>query len=252
MAIVIGVQRAPLEVDMKKQISMDTSCKVGKISSLFVAIMTLITWGFAMTAIPPAGPYCSENCIDYPYLDSLAQYPRDYIWMMLALIQLVGYVMFIISLHYAASEEKKIFSHIAMVFSIISATVLFIDYAVQVSVVPVSLMKGETDGIPLLIQYNGNGIFIALEELGFVTMSLSLFFASFIFNVRQEGERALRWILLAPLVLSIPALVFYSVQFGLNRSYRFEVATITVNWLTLIVAGFLAARFFTKKKLPIT
>lgn len=232
---------------MPASADLDTTRKVGKISSLFVAVMTLITWGFAMTAIPPSGPYCAENCIDYPYLDSLAQYPRDYIWMMLGLIQLIGYVMFIISLHHAASEEKKILSHIAVVFAIISATVLFIDYAVQVSVVPVSLMKGETDGIPLLIQYNGNGIFIALEELGFGTMSLSLFFASFIFNARQKGERALKWILPAPLMISLLALVYYSVQFGLHRSYRFEVAAITVNWLTLIVAGFLAARFFTRK-----
>lgn len=34
-------------------------------------------------------------------------------------------------------------------------------------------MHGETEGITLLTQYNAHGIFIALEELGYLLMSLS-------------------------------------------------------------------------------
>ena len=40
-------------------------------------------------------------------------------------------------------------------------------------------MNGETDGIALLTQYNGHGIFIAMEELGYITMSISFLFSLF-------------------------------------------------------------------------
>jgi hypothetical protein len=37
-------------------------------------------------------------------------------------------------------------------------------------------MKGETDGIALITQYNEHGLFIAMEELGYITMSIALVF----------------------------------------------------------------------------
>ncbi len=38
------------------------------VSSLVLSGLTVITFGFAMSAIPSAGPYCPGNCMDYPYL----------------------------------------------------------------------------------------------------------------------------------------------------------------------------------------
>src|SRR4030067_298612 len=58
-------------------------------------------------------------------------------------------------------------------FAIMAALILAGDYFIQFSVVPVSLMSGETEGITLLTQYNAHGIFIVLEELGYLLMSLS-------------------------------------------------------------------------------
>lgn len=45
-------------------------------------------------------------------------------------------------------------------FAILAAVILLVDYFIQFSVVPVSLMSGETEGIPLLTLYNPHGIFI--------------------------------------------------------------------------------------------
>ena len=40
--------------------------KFGFYASLSLAILTFITFGFALMAIPPAGPYYPGDCMSYP------------------------------------------------------------------------------------------------------------------------------------------------------------------------------------------
>ena len=213
---------------------------MGFFSSISLIVITLITFGIAMTAVPKSGPFCTVNCIVYPYLDSLKFYPGDYYWMYLAIFQLAIWLIFMISLHFISSDEKKIFSFTSISFALISSIVLSADYFIQFSVVPVSLMKGETDGIALITQYNDHGIFIALEELGYLMMSISFLFMAFVFSRDNLLERSLRWICLAPFILSIVSLVYFSVKFGIDRSYRFEITIISINWLAMVAVSILA------------
>lgn len=182
-----------------------------------------------------------------PYLDSLAYYPGDYYWMFLAMFQITVWLVWMIALHFTAPEEKRIFSFTGVGLSLVAATVLYADYYLQLAVVPVSLMKGETDGIALLTQYNDHGIFIALEELGYLLMSLSLFCMALIFSRKSPVEKNLKRILALPFILTIVSLVAFLVRYGLDRSYRFEVAAISFNWLVLILAGVMAAVYFRQR-----
>ncbi len=220
-----------------------TALKFGLYSSLSLTLLTIITWGVAMTAIPPAGPYCPGDCMSYPYSDILSYYPRDYYWMYLAIFQLFGYLIFIVSNHFITRIEKKLFSFLSVAFALVTTIVLLIAYFVQFSVVPMSMMKGETEGIALLTQYNGHGIFIAMEDLGYITMSISFLFLSFIFSLKNRLERTIRLILISAFLLTVLSFVFYTIKFGIDRSYRFEVATITINWLTTITIGILVSIF---------
>jgi hypothetical protein len=77
-------------------------------------------------------------------------------------------------------------------------------------------------------------------------MSVALFFLAFAFSKSTRSERVIRIILITQLFLTIIAFIFYSVKFGIERSYRFEVATITINWLAIIVVGILVGLFFKK------
>ncbi len=219
--------------------SKTTAIKFGLYSSIALTILTIITFGFAMIAIPPSGPNCPGNCMDYPFSDLLTYYPRDYYWMYLAVFQLFAFIIFVVSIHYLASNEKKIFSSLGVAFALISTTVLLVDYFIQFAVVPMSMIKGETEGIALLTQYNGHGIFIALEELGYITMSIALFFLAPVFPSTNRLNKSIRWILFLPLFLNILSFILYSIKFGIDRNYRFEVASITVDWLFLITAGIL-------------
>ncbi|TFG88828.1 MAG: hypothetical protein E4H16_04475 [Candidatus Atribacteria bacterium] len=100
-------------------------------------------------------------------------------------------------------------------------------------------MKGETEGIALMTQYNGHGMFIAMEELGYITMSISFLFLALIFSVKKRLEKSIRLILILPFLITVLSLVVFSIKFGLDRDYRFEVATITINWLVTITVGIL-------------
>lgn len=221
--------------------------KTGFFSSIFLAIITLITFGLALTAVPKSGPFCTVNCIEYPYLDSLKFFPADYYWMYLAIFQLVIWLIFMIALHFLSSAEKKIYSFTSISFALISSIILFIDYFIQFSVVPVSLMRGETDGIAMITQYNDHGIFIALEELGYIMMSISFLFMAFVFSRDNLLERWLRWIFIISFILTILSLIYISIKFGVDRSYRFEIMTISINWLAMIAGSILGGIFFKRQ-----
>ncbi len=205
----------------------------GYYSSFLLSVLTMITFGFAMTAIPPSGPYCPGNCMNYPFPDILLYYPRDYYWMYLAIFQLFVFVAFMVTNHFIVNTAKKLYTFLSISFTLISSTVLLIAYFTQFSVVPISVMKGETEGIALITQYNENGLFIAMEELGYITMSVALFFLAFAFSKSNRAERIIRLILISQLILTFIAFIFYSIKFGIERSYMFEVATITINWLVV-------------------
>ena len=228
-------------------ITQPTSLRVGVYSAILTAVMTLVTFGFAITALPNSGAGCQENCFGYPYLDTLSEYPQDYWWMYLAVIQLLVYVILLISIHACASPPKKIFSQISLVFGLMAGLILVGDYFVQVSVIPVSLMNGETEGITLLTQYNPHGLFIALEELGYLLMSLSFLFLAPVFNGKTRLETAVRWIFVTGFALALIALAMVSINFGLERQDRFEVAVISIDWLVLLINGFMISWLFRKQ-----
>lgn len=221
--------------------------KVGLYSSLSLSLLTLVAFGFAMIAIPPSGPNCPGDCMSYPFEKILDYYPRDYYWMYVVVFQLFVYMIFTLSIHYNAPSGKKIFTAIATSFALISTAVLLIDYFIQFAVIPISLMKNETESIAILTQYNGHGIFIVLEELGYLLMSLAFLFMAPVFSEKNALDRSIRWLMILPILVTILSFIYYSVKFGLDRNYRFEVAIITINWLVIIIVGILLYIYFRRK-----
>jgi hypothetical protein len=224
-----------------------TANQVGFYSAVSTAIITLVTFVFAMFAIPISGANCPGNCVDYPYLNTVAQYPRDFLWMPLAILQVLAYVTLMTSIHFYAPSQKKIFSQIGLSFALIAAGILASDYFIQFSAIPMSLMNNEAEGLAMLIQYNPHGVFIALEELGYLIMSLSFLCMALVFVTKERIAIAIRWIFVIGFVLVVVSLIVISIGFGLDRLDRFEVVIISVNWLVLIVNGVLLGILFRKK-----
>lgn len=218
--------------------------KFGYRTSLVTAILTIITFAIAIFTPPLSGPFCKADCFQYPFTDIASRFPRDYYWMYPAMILMFAYLIMIICVHQTVATEKKHFSLISISFAIMTTLVLFADYFIQVSVIQPSVLAGETDGISILSQFNPHGIFIVLEEIGFLFMSISFFCLIPTFSNKNPNQKAIKWTSAIGFSLTIVAFILISLSHGINREYRFEIAVISITWIELIVLGFLFARYF--------
>jgi hypothetical protein len=75
-------------------------------------------------------------------------------------------------------------------------------------------------------------------------MSLSMLFMAPAIVGNTKVEKAIRWLFVACFVLNIISFTIYSVFYGIHREYRFEITTISINWLTLITTGVLLSIVF--------
>ena len=218
--------------------------KVGFYSAILTALLTVFSFVIAYLTPPLSGPFCASGCFTYHYSDIASRFPRDYYWMYPAMVLNVVYYVLMVAIHYFAPVEKKIFSHIGMSFAFLSMATFVIDYFLQVSVIQPSLVLGETDGIPLLSQFNAHGVFIVLEEIAFIMMSLSMLFMGSVFVGQTKAEKVLRWIFTGSFVLTAVSFGLFTVYYGIFREYLFEVAAFAINWLTLLASGILLSIVF--------
>jgi hypothetical protein len=218
--------------------------RVGYYAAILTTLLTIVTFGIAICTPPLSGPFSANPRFTYPYLDIASRFPRDYIWMYPAIVLLLVFIVLIACIHSGASQERKTFSLIGLSLALMAATVLLLDYYVQLTFIQPSLLSGETDGIALLSQYNPHGIFIALEELGYLLMSLALLCLAPVFSGPSKLEKSICWSLITGFILTVAALILISVMYGINREYRFEVIVIAIDWMVLIVSGPLLSAFF--------
>jgi hypothetical protein len=207
-------------------------------------VSTLITFALAIATPPLSGQLCKEGCFSYPYLDVAARFPRDYFWMFPAILATLLYLAFAVALSARVPPRGRVFARLGLSLAIMATLTLVGDYFVQLAVVQPSLRAGEADGISLLTQYNPHGLFIALEELGYLLMSLSLVCLIPALSGSSGLERAIRWLFALGLVANVAALLWFLVTYGHERGYLFEIAVISIDWLVLITGSFMAAAVF--------
>jgi hypothetical protein len=125
--------------------------------------------------------------------------------------------------------------------------VLVLIYYIQLTVIQPSIEKGETDGISILNQYNPHGLFIAFEEVGYLFMSLVFLVLAQAFSSTKKYEKIIRWVFIVSFILTFASFTLISLIYGINREYRFEVAIITINYITLIISGIFIAKMFKRE-----
>jgi hypothetical protein len=108
----------------------------------------------------------------------------------------LSFVVLMVSIHHCAEAVARIWSHIAVVFASMYATLISIVYYVQLAFVIPRLARGDTEGIELLIFEPFDSFLYAIDVYGYSIMSLSTLFAAAVF--RGPGiERWIRWALIA-------------------------------------------------------
>jgi len=202
------------------------------------AVLTVVTFALALTALPDSVPY--------PFTDPVIaqQWPGDYLWMYPAMVLMLLFVALLAAIHEYAPPARRVYSLVGLCVAVIAAAVLIIDYYVQATVMQPSLEKGQLDGWAMLTQYNPNGVFIALEEIGYLLMSLALLCVAPVFMRKGRLERGVRWLFVLSFAAVVLALIVVSALRGIDRGDDFEIIVITVVWLTLIVGSILIALVF--------
>jgi hypothetical protein len=200
------------------------------------AVLATAAFGVAATTPPRTGPFAAPGkAIAYPCSAAAEFVPRDFVWMYLALAMMLAFVVLAVCVRERASRGR-LFGTVGLSLAVASLTVIASDYFIQLRTVQPSLVNGEPDGLAILSQYNPHGVFIALEELGFLLAGISFCFFAFALGPSRL-ERRIRRVLLASSILLVGSFVGMSALFGLGIEYRFEVAAITIVWLTLAVVG---------------
>ncbi len=217
------------------------------LTTSIVALVALVT-GF--TTPPRSGPFCRSDCLGYPYTDAAAFVPRDYWWIYPQSLLVVLMLVLLVRIHAVAAPRGRVFSGIAVALCTVAVAVLLIDYVIQLAVLQPSLLRGETAGLSVISQYNPHGVFIALEDLGYLVLGLALLIVAGAFTRRTRLERGLRWLLLIGGALTVVGLPALAVAYGVDLEYRYEVAAIAVTWITFIVGGPLFFRWFGNTATP--
>lgn len=101
----------------------------------------------------------------------------------------IPFVLAMLALHYAASEDKKFWSHGALLFTVLYAVFVTANYVVQLATVIPMKMKGEGSEIGILEQ-TPHSMFWDFDALGYIFMGLAMLMALPVF----EKKKFQRWV----------------------------------------------------------
>jgi hypothetical protein len=105
------------------------------------------------------------------------------------------FIVLMVSIHYYAAPDKKIWSHLGIAFALIYAVMASINYITQLTVVRLSILNKETDGLAMFVMGNSHSIFWALAS-AYVFMNLAMLFATPVFDGGRL-ERSIHWLFFA-------------------------------------------------------
>jgi hypothetical protein len=125
----------------------------------------------------------------------------------------VPFLLAILALHYTTPNEKKIFSHAALLFAVIYVTYVTLNYVVQLATVIPMTLRGELDEIRALDQ-TPHSLFWDVDALGYIFMGLVTLFAAFVFT-NQGLQKWVRGFFLAnALITPVIAVVYFYPTFS--------------------------------------
>jgi hypothetical protein len=218
--------------------------RLGLWSAILLALLAVTAFALGITTPPRSGPYCTANCIAYPFTNAVQFVPRDYYWIVPATLLVPVFLIVVACIHSCVQPDRRHLTLVGLCFASIAASILVIDYFIQVQVAEPSLLRGETGGLTLFTQYNPHGLFIALEDLGYLTLCVAFAFVGAAFPGARGVARAIRLTFVIAAFLGFCCFVAMTWRFGLDIEYRFEVAIISITWTALAVFGVMLACFF--------
>ena len=148
-----------------------------------------------------------------------------------SLILASAYIVFTVCIHYYAESDKKIWSHLSIVFGLMYAVISTANYFIQIITVIPGIESKNLNGLEIFAAGNPNSIFYALMASYFF-MCISTLFAGFVFD-NKKGQLEIKWLFIIA-ILVIPVCVL-SMLPGLSVLMPFAGLV----WFVCLIAGFI-------------
>jgi heme/copper-type cytochrome/quinol oxidase subunit 4 len=149
----------------------------------------------------------------------------------------IPFVLEMLALHYVTPDEKKFWSHAALVFTILYAVFVTANYVVQLATVVPMKIQGNAAEIRILEQ-TPHSLFWDFDALGYIFMGLATFIAIPVFE-RNGFQKWVRISFIAnALVTPLIAFVYFYPDFSNNLLFLGFPWAITAPTFMLLLATF--------------
>lgn len=147
-------------------------------------------------------------------LFGVLKYPYDEIFIYgFSLCIVIPFLIEMLALHHTTPDEKKFWSHAALIFTIIYSVFVTANYVVQLATVIPMTLKGLSNQISILAQ-TPHSLFWDFDAIGYISMGFATLFAIPVFE-NQGFERWVRISLLSnALVTPLIAFVYFYPNFS--------------------------------------
>jgi hypothetical protein len=123
------------------------------------------------------------------------------------------FMIAMLALHYVTPQEKKFWSHAALLLAVIYAVYVNLNYVVQLAtVIPMSI-RGSLEGIRVLDQ-TPHSLFWDVDALGYIFMGLATLFAVPVFVKTGLGKWVRSFFLANGLAVPVIAFVYFYPTFS--------------------------------------
>jgi hypothetical protein len=172
----------------------------------------------------------------------ILKYPYDEIFIYgFSLCIVVPFLLEMLALHHVTPDDKKYWSHAALLFTVIYAVFVTANYVVQLATVIPMTLKGTADQIRLLIQ-TPHSMFWDFDAIGYICMGLATLLAAPVFE--KKGFQ--RWVRISFLANALVTPLIAFVYFYPVFSER--LLLLAIPWtITAPLAMLLLALMFKKK-----
>jgi len=116
-------------------------------------------------------------------------------WVIPCVLLALTFPVLMSSIYLYASNERKIWGLLGLVFALVYAAILGLNYWIMLAVVSPALVGNHTEGLALFVISSPVSIAFSLEGFGYSLMGLSMLFAGPVFS-GGKLERWIRWLLI--------------------------------------------------------
>jgi hypothetical protein len=167
--------------------------RLGCAAGLLLSLMAALGFLLGIFTPPRSGVWCLADCTAYPYGDAGRFFPRDYWWMLPAVILPPLLLTLAVCVHFSIPQRRRLWTLLGICFATAATTLVALDYSIQVLAVQPSLTQHETDGLAMLTQYNPHGLFLVLEDLGYLLLAKAILLMGMAIPPGPSPARSLRW-----------------------------------------------------------